>query len=110
MKALMSQIQLLVLKNSNLYITKIHTVMQLFAIRIYQFCVARNKAHELLFPYIVPVGTYTIDTLINETQRLVSEKVRFVFQKKAGHSQLSARWVHEVCYTMNSLRNAIVEQ
>ena len=110
MKASMSQIQLLVFKNSKFNIRKIHTVMRLFAIRIYQFCVARNKTHQLLFPYIVPVEKKSIDTLMNEMQRFVFEKVRFVFQKKAGHSQLSARWVHEVCHTMTSSRNVIVEK
>ena len=59
----------------------IHTDLQTLAPSSYRICVARKQAQQFTFPQVFKVTKLT-DTL-NETQPLVSEKCKFVFQDKS---------------------------
>ena len=50
----------------------------------------------------------SIDTLLNEMQRLACERGRFVFQEKSGDFHILALSVHEVCDATMFSSNIIV--
>ena len=65
--------------------------MQQLAFSAYPICIARNEVQHLTIPYDVASDKKFIYTLIKETQQMISDKGRFVYQEESKHCQLLAK-------------------
>ena len=84
--------------------------MQKLAISADLICIARTQVQQLTLPSLLTSDKKSTDTLIKETQQMISDKGRFVYQEKSEHCQLLAIWVHKVCNAMIFSKSVLNEQ